>query len=554
MLTLLLLNAALAAEIPAGDGIDDALAIQVGPAGLDEVGGLVPALLPADALVIEDIADSVGAPAICVGGSYEFSNLNADLVINDVQITPLNGELELFIDLTIGLNDATDEFTLLIDALCLIDENCSGWIDPFDLTVTAPLTFEVVGAPGSRTLDATVGELDIWHDLDGSKLQTDCLLNDIEDVLNLFGMSIFDLVVNLFTDQLTELIEPTLDEALAQTNIAGDLDLLGALLTYRLEPSGVIHSTQGLQISMASQFDAPQAECIVDDDPGSSYATLSAIPDPMDNQPGSHAAIHASTDMVNQALYAAWRGGGLCMALGGEDAGLDLGGLALDTSLLGLIGGPGYDELFPEAKPIEIALRPHMAPLAAADGPNDLDLQLDELELIFLGELDGRMARALGVNVSADIGANVPFDDTTGEIGVELVVDSDAIAASLAGDPMVPGIADKVRDDFPAVMATLLDSMLPSLLGDTLAFALPTFEGLGLLSLDIEASGTGEDWLGAYATLGQAPYADPYAGGCGCDGGSTSTTGDCGGCSTVAAPRLAPVAWLLALVFARRRA
>ena len=88
----------------------------------------------------------------------------------------------------------------------------------------------------------------------------------------------------------------------------------------------------------------------------------------------------------------AWRGGALCLAVGGADSGLDLGGLALDTSLLGLIGGDGYDELFPEPAPIEVLIRPHAAPQGVVDGPNDIDLAISEMELIFLGELDGRMA------------------------------------------------------------------------------------------------------------------------------------------------------------------
>lgn len=549
----LLLGIALAAEIPAGEGIDASLGVQVGPGGLDEISALVPALLPTDALAIEDVSDTIGVPAICVGGSYELSNIAADVVINDVQITPLQGELELYVDLTVALNDPNNPFTMLIDAICLIDENCSGWIDPFDLWVTAPLTLDVVGTPGGRTLDATVGNLDIQHNLTANELQTDCLLNDIEEVINLFGLSIFDLVVNLFGSQIEAAIEPALDELLAETNFSGELELLeGSFVSYGLEPSATYHSPAGLEIHFASMFSADQAECIADDDPGSSFATLSGVPLPQDNPPGTHVAAHVSMDMLNQVLYAAWRGGALCMDIGGADSGLDLP-IPLDTGLLSLIGGSEYDALFPEPKPIEIVLAPHAAPVGVANGPDDINLALNDLELIFMGELDGRMARALGVEVDAEIGANVPFDETTGELSVELVVDDANIQAVLSGDPMVDGIEERVREQFPAVMGTILDSLLPSLVGDSLAFTLPTFEGLGLVTLDLEASGAGQDWLGAATTIGQPVYADPYATGCGCDGGTGSTSTDCGGCATTGAPRVLPVSWLLALALVRRR-
>ncbi len=551
MLALALVGLALAAEIPAGDGIDDALAVQVSPEGLDAVAELVPALVPTDALAIDDMEQSIGVPAICVGGSYELSNIQADIQFNEVYIRPVANAIELDLDLTVALNDAANPFTMLIDAICVIDENCSGHIDPFNLFVTVPIDFSVEGAVGSRILVAEIGNLDMAHDLDASKLQTDCVLNDIEEVMNLFGLSVFDLILNLFGDQITELLDETLTEALAATNIEGELDLLGAVLGYHLEPSGVIESPIGLQISMASQFQANQAECVADDDPGSSWATLSPIPHPMDNLPGSHAAVHVSSDLVNQALYAAWRGGGLCMDIGGEEGGIDLGGLALDTSLIALVGGDGFNTLFPEPKPIEILLRPHAAPTGVMDGPSDVDLALNELELIFLGELDGRIARAVGATVNAQIGVNVPFDGATGEVAVDLQVDPGAITASLSGDAMVPGVEDKIRDDFPGVMATLLDQMLPSLVGDSLAFTLPTMSGFGLLALDVEASGPASDWLGAYAELGDAPYADPNAG-CGCGGSSSTSTGDCG-CASGGGPAGAPVVWLLLAVGLRRR-
>ena len=97
-----------------------------------------------------------------------------------------------------------------------------------------------------------------------------------------------------------------------------------------------------------------------------------------------------------------------------------------------------------------------------------------------------------------------------------------------------------------------MDSLLPSLVGDTLAFGLPTFEGIGLTSLDVQPSGANQDWLGVYAGLGTPQYVGSNCGGCGGTTTSTgTTTGDCGCSSTGVVPL--PWLWVLALVGLRRR-
>ena len=101
-------------------------------------------------------------------------------------------------------------------------------------------------------------------------------------------------------------------------------------------------------------------------------------------------------------------------------------------------------------------------------------------------------------------------------------------------------------DNDPAAAAAEMNQLL----GDTLAFTLPTFEGIGLTSLDVEPSGAG-DWLGVYAGVGTPNYTGAGCAGCG-DGTTTTTTGDCGGCDHTG--RLAwPALWLLALISLRRR-
>ena len=536
------------AELPAGAPVPEAIDIQVGPEGLDVLAAAAPSLLPTDALAIDDTNGATGAPQFCLGYSYGLENISADFQIVDLALIPDSDALLLDAELLVSLNDPSNNFTLTLDAICLIDEVCQGWIDPFTLNVTAPITLEAVGVPGSRILEATVGDLELSHSLSASELNTGCTLDDIEQVLNAFGFSLFDLLIGLFGDTISTSIEDALNDALVGIALAGETSLGDGTLTYAIEPAEVIHSNQGLEIVLAGLLDAPQAECIAAEDPGGSSSTGAGLPNPADNPAGTQIALHAHGDLIQQALYAAWRGGALCLGVGGDDAGVDLGGLALDTSLLGLIGGEELGALFPVPRPVLIEVVPHLPPEASFTGPSDLTAELSDLELVFLAELDGRMARGLGVAVDADIGVDLLFDDIDGTIGVDLGVNPDDISARLAGDPMVPGIAERVESDFPGVMATLLDSLLPSLLGDSLAFPLPTFEGLGLIGLDVGASGGG-DWLGLYAEVGVPSYADPTATGCGCDGEST----DCGGgCATAPIPAWSGI-WVLLIAGLRRR-
>jgi hypothetical protein len=553
MFSAFFLASALAADIPAGDPIHEALAIQLGQPGLDALSDRVPSLLPLEPIELPYTADSGGAPDWCIGYEYTIDNMKVNLEVLGVSILPTSTELLLDIEMLVTINEPGDDFTLTLDAACLIDEVCVGWIDPFVANATAPLTLAVVGSPGARVLDATVGELAISTPPLGSYMQTGCGIDTIESALNIVGLSIFDLFIGAFVGDLADSIEPTLDEALVAASLAGQFDLGDGVIDYAIEPSAAIHTNQGMEIWMAAAFDAELAACVAPYDPGASVATLAGVPDPAANPGGTELALHASTDMLNQALYAVWRGGGLCMAIGGADAGsLDLGGIALDTTLISLVGGPEFEALFPVAKPIEILLRPRAAPEAAADGANDVALDLIDFDVIFMGELDGRMARAVGVTVQAEIGADLVFDDIRGELGVDLFIDESHITAELAGDALVPGVEDKVAQDFPGVMALLMDSLLPSLVGDTLAFGLPTFEGIGLTSLDVQPSGANQDWLGVYAGLGTPQYVGSNCGGCGGTTTSTgTTTGDCGCSSTGVVPL--PWLWVLALVGLRRR-
>ena len=150
------------------------------------------------------------------------------------------------------------------------------------------------------------------------------------------------------------------------------------------------------------------------------------------------------------------------------------------------------------------------------------------------------MTRVLGLGIDANVGIDLPFDEKTGELSVGIALDDDDLVTRLTSDPMVPD-AEALAADMGASLAGLLDSVLGGLLGDTLAFALPTFEGVGLGGLTAATSGAQSDWLAVRASVGTVdyegtdlcgcnadpydPYYDPDADPCGCDDSGCAMVG-----------------------------
>lgn len=544
MLFALLAQAALA-DLPAGAPVMEAVAVQLSEQGLANLAELLPALVPADPMALDPIGSSAGG--FCFEYAYELSGAELTLDVLGASLTPGVGRLTLEADLLVALNSPERPFSLTLEAICLIDEDCSGSIDPFGARVTLPIDLTVTGPAGARVLRASVPSVHLQHQLTLNELRTDCALNDIEQVLNNFGVSLFDLVLGLFKDTLVTELEAALNDALVAASYEDVLEVSGAAVEVAVQPQAVTVTPAGLELVLAGRLDAAPHDCIAAFDPGSSASTGGPKPSVSGNPPGAEIATHLSGDLVNQALYAFWRGGLLCQRLDDDAADLPI---ALDTTLLGLLGGEPYNALLPDPAPLEIVTLPHAAPTVALEGPHDLDVELREFELAFLAELDGRMARVLGVSLDADLGADLLFDDTTGALTVALDLGEDALTARLAGDVMVPGAEEEVLDNFGRVLGGLLGTLLDGLLGDSLAFALPTFGGVGLAEAQVGTSGPDGDWIGVYAGLDAVAYGDPYAEGCGCgeDGGDES----CGGCSSTGG---SAAGWALAaaLVALRRR-
>ena len=540
-----------------GAVIEQAAVIDVTDDGLDAVGDLIPALVPSE-FDIPDMADD--------GSVYEYSLSGAwaSLSMTDAAIVPQSGVLTLDADMMVWLNNSSDKFDLYFEILWVISDTCHGYVDPFPAWVSIDLMLDVVPVgDGTYALDATLGAMDITYDLQSSDIQLeDCSIGYLEDVLNFFGLSLYDLILGFADDAIqgaigdaTGDIEAMIEDAFASATIQEQLDVNGAIVDLMLSPRDVEIEPDGLRIVMQGSFDGnPPAECVAAYDPGGSPMTQSVPPGigefPSGISPTTHMGLLASDDMLNQLMYAIWRGGVLCYTIDE-----DFEQFPMSTSVLGILDGPDdegpFDMLFPENMDMAIITRPVEQPMANLEGDHDVDLAVNDLGLDFIAEVDHREARVLALDLQANIGADLALDGATGELAINLDLGEGAIVPTVSSCELAVEASDLVIENFGG----LLDTIIEMVAGDALSgftFNLPAFEGMGLTELATAPAGPSADWLGIFAKLG--PVA--YEGGCDESGGCDTGSGCEGGCSgSGPVPRRTPWFFLAlgAGLLARRR-
>ena len=548
------------AEYPAGATIQDAATVDITPEGLAVVTDILPSLLPGQ-IEVPALADGARSsfPECLLGGyEYEVSNVWVDFQVASAAIVPNTGRLDVEITLLVNVNEQADPFYVYGEVECL-GTDCDGYVEPFYATVTTALGLQVIpdATTGEPTLDATVGDLNLDYTLTGTDIHLDnCFIGTIEDVLNFFGLSLYDLILSLAAPYLQDIIgdfgpeiEALLEESFGAIQLNEELDINGIILAAELAPSDVAIDTSGVRIYMDGSMTTTQvATCIDEYDPGSSVETPSDVPAlgsaPASVGTGYHAALNLSDDFGNQALYSLWRGGLLCYNVDEE-----LTGFALDTGLLNSLSNGTYEDLFPDPEPMVIATRPAVAPTLVFDGDNDVGLQLEKLGLDFYARLDGRESRIVALDVDMVAGADLNFDGTTGELGVVVDLGTEALAATVTDNEFKPGTEGAIEANFAGLFDTLIGGIVGGLVED-IAFTLPAFSGLGLTDLQLEGAGADGDWLGGYAWLGAVTYGGE-GGGC----GDEADSGCGGGCASggTTGGRLLLATLPLALVALRRR-
>jgi hypothetical protein len=538
---------------PRGATIDEAVAVQVGEDGLSALADMLPALIPDEPFEIPAIGDSSGCMYM-----YSVSNVKAGFEVIDADLTPEvdptsgMGYLGLDVDLSVWINDATDKFDISYQLLCLPEDSCIGYVDPFPLNIKAPVYLDVVThTDGKPILTATVGDLFIDSGLNSGHTQMGlCAVGVIEDILGFFGVNFYDMIIGLVADTVHEEIQTALDDALESARYEDVFTLQDIDLAMALYPHSATVTTDGLEIVVEASASADPSACVAAYDDGGSLKTQSDKPDILDLPASAHIGAHVADDFVNQLLYAVWSGGLLCYEL--KDG--DLPGFPIDTSLITLIAGDAYTDILPEeAGPLLIRTDPQIPLEVDYTGPHDLDILARDLGLYMYSDLDYRMARTLSLSIDADIGADIDFDGTTGEMAILLDLSPDAFQATMVPDIFVVGHEEEIETQFGSVVAGLLDTLLGPLLGDTLSFSIPAMGDVGLKALDVETTGQDEDWLGLFAELGQVTYGT--SDGCSCEEGGSGCEGE--GCeeSSCAVSGAGGAGWLFlgVLVALRRR-
>jgi hypothetical protein len=550
------------AALASSEPVEGALTVDVTERGFGALSDTLPSLVPTE-LDVPDIEQSGRALRDWTATAR---NIDIDVDVRDLQIVPRNGYLLVSGQVGLQANSESDPANIrfVYDAPSWLGgpwtlADCGFWLRPVTVDVETRVFLDVVeDAQGNRTLDATLSSVSWSWTLRGTDLQADdCWLGAINDILEFVNFSLFDLLLGpiegLVDDQVQALVadlEPTLEDAFNSFALDETFTFNDADLRVSLEPSDVIITESGLRLETVGLADAELADCVADQGDVPFVPQGAAPPAIGDGPLGEHdVAVLGNPDFVNQALYAAYRGGGLCFALTGEQ-----GDLPINTLLLSLLAPGSYDELFPETRPMVVEVRPTSPPIARPDGPQDITVEARDLALDLYAELDGRQALVVGIDLDLDAGAELDFDGTTGALDLGVDLSGDDLTAEVRTNEFVPAASEQIPDR----VGDLFDQLAAPILGDALSglsFQVPAFAGFGLQTLDASPTGAAGAWFGFYADAGQVPYGSGGcndAGGCGDAGGEGCDQG----CSATAGGRgavLVALPMLVALLRRRRR-
>ena len=534
-----------------GDIVREALAVQVtdeGFAVLEQlIADLVPTLL-GDGLDLGELGNqSFDVPLI---GTISISGLEVDLGVQSVTLQPTVDQIELGLELAIGLNSPSNTFAL-DGAGC----DTNGWIDPFPTTLDMTVGIELFsGKDGLKQFDVTLGEPNLEISLSGGdvNLPSDNFFEGLACGAVAGGLPLaldllFPTLVQPAIDPLILELEPAIEDALAAARFDDSLEILDLMLDVSIQPEDVAITPNGLELVYSSMFFAEPNACFEAYDPGGFVETGAGVPGigglPADVQ----VAAHVADELVGSALHTVTTGGLLCYTV--QEG--DIPGIPFDASLITLLGGEGYGEILDEGSPLVVQTEPRTVPSVAFGGTNDIDARVDDLGINFYASVDGRLARVIGVGVSGDAGVNLALDDQLGTLDAEIALDLAAFDFAVVPEVLVPGTAQDIEDGLSGLVETVAGSLLGDLLAP-ISIPLPAVEGFGLDSLSV-SNAAASDWLTVTLGLGPVTYGSEGDALAGCAGGKGKKKG--GGCDLGCTNGgLAPLFWfVLPLAAIRRR-
>jgi len=531
--------------------IENALVVDIPPDGFSKIVEIIPSLIPLD-IPIDPISEGVDGGGCWTDVWVELNNLNIGVGVADADIVPKSGHLDFSVALDVNINDAINPLEL--DYAFIGCHNCVGYVDPFQVDVAAQIILDVADLDGDgiNELNASFENFTYNYELASEDINLDnCAIASFESVLNFFGLSVFDLVLGIVEPTIEELVvelvpelEQTIEDAFNQLSIQETVDLQGTTLEIAIAPEDIQVKEEGLRVQMnGSATTGDGADCIAAFDPNGSLATPTTLRNIGYKPPGVNGDVLVTVDddFVNQALYSAWRAGILCQTI-------DANTFPIDTSILNLITGDAFVDLFPETSALVIQTKP-TTPLELNMGTAaDLAIDVEELGLDFFAEVDGRQTRILTMGINTDVGVNIPFNNQTGDLAIDIDLNGNRVDPTLPYNEFLPDSADLIKDSFIDQFDTILGLIdIESLVGD-FAFTLPSFNGVGLAELDFAGTGQNSEDFGAFASVGVVPYT-----GAGCGGEGDAGCG--GGCSSNgrSTPRIALLIGVLMFGLVRRR-
>lgn len=586
-LTLLALLAALPAraEVPHGAELDDAIAVDITAEGFESLPLALGALVP-ETIAVPDV-DLREYDEECIEwwwgdetcwNWWEYyvnvNNMQVGVQIADLDMRPDTGRIDVTARAQVWLNSSTDPIRVRAGAAVFegisISADCRAWLEPVDVDIATSVYMSVVDGPEGRAIDAEVSPIDWSWSLAGEDIQfSNCGIADIQDF---FDGAFFDFInfnpweeaLDLAIDaaegsvdgpiqDLAAEIEPALEDAFSAAQVHTDVELGDSVMSVDIWPQDLYLEPDGMRIQLGGAIKSDIHPCMDAYNPAGSRSTEGALP-PLgfaaDSIPiGHHLGIFVDDDLINQALYSVWAGGLLCFTID-ESMGDSLP-VPVDTTLLSLVAGDAFNDYFPESERVEIITRPRSQPFAALEDDHDLTAHVDKLGLDIYAELDGRMARMVGVDLAADAGIDLGFVGTTGELSVDIAFEPSEVRPTVRYVELAPESGPAIEQQLTGLMGVIVEPLIGDLLTD-IRFGLPSIEGLGVQTLDHARSGDGGEHIGIYSQVGLVEYNNG-----GCDGEGCSDPGaSCGGGCAVGgatAPSRLVYGTLLLLAVARRR-
>jgi len=574
MIAPLLLTTALhSATARAGDldgQVEQAVAVHVTNQGLSHLGDIVESLIPNSFPITagggELACDDSGDPL-----SYQLSDLDLYLGVDEVDLRTADGRLELTLYGTLSSSAATLDITGDCSILTDLEEVCGVQLPVTAMQADLSILIEEAGG----TFDVTVEPLVVDISPIGNPLSACTLSSAVGTLLGQNPEAMSDLILDNIEPSLEDLpatIESSLEDIFTSLTFETEFELLaGAALGISLAPSLLELSEAGMVIGLGADITGGDSGDCVDTSAGPPGADA-GWPGFSDTASGTSlpydVGLFVGKGFVDHLLWSAWGSGALCLELE------DLQGAPLTTGLMGSFFGDELITMFGDAEPALLSITPDVAPFAVlSDDQPPVAIGLDQLGVELYTQLDGRTLRALRVDVDGEIGINVGL--SSGVLGTELILDEGSLGYTETYSELLwPGYSTGL----PSLVELALGTFLPEDL-------LPTVELPYLLGAELSEVAwlPTEDgrWLGGYILVETERVQPVKLGGCsadalGCDGegagieldlesalGCSSDKGgfgceDSGGCAvggTIFVPtaRLFPALFVLLGALIRRR-